>query len=431
MSKKKSSNISDLLNFLDSSPTAWHAVENCTTLLLKSGFKELKEEEIWNLEPKGRYFVIRNGSSLSAFIVPVQHPSTAHIIASHTDSPSLKLKPNCEFYIENMLMLGCEVYGAPLLSSWLNRDLGIAGRVVYLDQQNTLCERLVRLEDCPVVIPQLAIHLDRTVNESGLVLNKQEHLAALASVETNQKFNASFLKCHLKKQFSFKELLSFDLFLYPLEKACLIGEDRHLISSYRIDSLESVYAALEALLQTKKSGSNLLKMIVLWDNEEIGSNTAQGAGSPFLPHMMERIALSLKMSREDYFRLNSRSLCISVDLAHALHPNYPEKHEPLHRPLLNHGIVIKTNAQQRYASDARSFAAIAALCLKHHIPYQKYVVRSDIPCGTTVGPINANLTGISTVDIGCAQLSMHSCREIMGASDHLSMIHLLTEFLNS
>lgn len=431
MNKKQSSGISGLLNFLDNSPTAWHAVENCARLLLKSGFKELKEQEVWDIKPVGRYFVIRNGSSLTAFIAPVQQPSIAHIIASHTDSPSLKLKPNCEFYNNNMLMLSCEVYGSPLLSSWLNRDLGIAGRVVYLDKKNSLCERLVRLEDSPVVIPQLAIHLDRTVNETGLVLNKQEHLAAIASVETDQKFKDSFLKRHLKKQFSFEELLSFDLFLYPLEKARLIGDGNSLISSYRIDSLESVYAALEALLQTKKSSSNLLKMIVLWDNEEIGSNTAQGAGSPFLPHIMERIAISLKMSREDYFRLNSSSLCISVDLAHALHPNYPEKHEPLHRPLLNHGIVIKSNAQHRYASDARSFAAIAALCLKHHIPYQKYVVRSDMPCGTTVGPINANLTGIPNVDIGCSQLSMHSCREIMGALDHLSMTQLLTEFLNS
>lgn len=429
MTKQITSKINDLLNFLDNSPTAWHAVANCTDTLLKNGFKELKEQEAWRIEPGGHYYVSRNGSSLIAFIVPTKIPSSAHIIASHTDSPSFKLKPNCEFQKENMLMLGCEIYGSPILSSWLNRDLGIAGRVVYQDTKNCIREELVRLEDTPVTIPQLAIHLDRGVNENGTILNKQDHLAALVSTEINTNTKATFLTRALKKHLNLKELLSFDLFLYPLDKARLIGENHSLISSYRVDNLQSVYASLDALLQTKKPAAYLLKMIVLWDNEEVGSNTAQGAGSPFLPHIMERIAISLKMSREDYFRLNSSSLCASVDLAHALHPNYIEKHEPRHQPLLNCGVVIKTNSQQRYASDARSVAAIAALCLKHQIPYQMYVARNDIPCGSTVGPINANLTGIATVDIGCAQLSMHSCREIVGISDHLSMVQLLNEFL--
>ncbi|MBA3814918.1 MAG: M18 family aminopeptidase [Parachlamydiaceae bacterium] len=428
MSKK--AKITDLLNFLDNSPTAWHAVANCTSSLLEHGFKELKEQDAWHIEPSGKYFVTRNGSSLCAFIVPNKQPSAAHVIASHTDSPSFKLKPNCEFKKENMVMLACEVYGSPLLSSWLNRDLGIAGRVIYLDSKNMICEELIRLEETPVIIPQLAIHLDRNVNENGLVLNKQEHLAALVSVGNNSKLQGTFLERSLKKHIS-KNLLSYDLFLYPLEKARLVGEDHNLISSYRIDNLESVYASLEALLQTKHSNDNLLKFMVSWDHEEVGSNSSQGAGSPFLPHIMERIAISLKMSREDYFRLISHSLCTSVDQAHALHPNYPEKHDPRHQPLLNQGIVIKTNAQQRYASDARSFATIAALCIKHKIPFQKFVSRNDIPCGSTVGPITANVTGMPTIDIGCAQLSMHSSRELMGVNDHLTMIHFLSEFINT
>lgn len=429
--KKSDSKINDLLSFLDNSPTAWHAVSNCSTTLINHGFTELKEQDAWDLKPGGHYFVTRNGSSLCAFVVPSKSPTSAHIIASHTDSSALKLKPNCEFRKENMLMLSCEVYGAPLLSSWLNRDLGIAGRVVYLDKKNIMREDLVRIDDSPLVIPQLAIHLDRNVNENGPILNKQDHLAALASINDEKKDKTPFLEKCLKKQLSLKELLGFDLFLYPLEKARLIGEHHDLISSYRIDNLQSVYASLEALLHTKKSKDGVLKMIVLWDNEEIGSSTAQGASSPFLPHIMERISLSLNISREDYFRLTSSSLCISVDLAHALHPNYPEKHEPRHQPLLNKGIVIKSNAQHRYASDARSIALVTALCHKHHTPYQKYVARGDIPCGSTVGPINANLTGMSTIDIGCAQLSMHSSREIVGVSDHLSMIDLLNCFLNS
>lgn len=428
MSNKNKTEISDLLQFLDNSPTAWHAVANCASALTKSGFKELKEQDAWHLKPGGHYFVIRNGSSLCAFVVPEKDPAGARVAASHTDSPSFKLKPNPEFHKENMIMLGLEVYGSPMFASWLNRDLGIAGRVVFLDKKGHLQESLVRLEDSPIVIPQLAIHLDRNVNDSGPVLNKQEHLAALAGLEAKKTSKSSFLERELKKSLPIKDLLSFDLYVYPLEQARLIGENRHLISSYRIDSLDSVHAALQGLIQSKHPDKSLLKMLVLWDNEEIGSNTAQGAGSPFLPHIIERITLSLDMPREAYFRILSQSLCASVDLGHALHPNYAEKHEPRHLALLNQGIVIKSNAQQRYASDAKSSATIVALCKKHKIPYQLYVSRGDIPCGTTVGPINANLTGMPTVDIGCPQLSMHSCREIMGTSDHLHMIDLLSRF---
>lgn len=431
MSSKSKPEITDLLHFLDNSPTAWHAVANCASMLTKHGFKELKECDAWNIKPGGHYFVIRNGSSICAFVVPKKHPKGAHVAASHTDSPSFKLKPNAEFHKENMIMLGLEIYGSPMLASWLNRDLGIAGRIVYTNKNGLIQEELVRLEDSPVVIPQLAIHLDRSVNESGPVLNKQEHLAALAGLEHKTKAKGSFLERALKKTLPIKDVLSFDLFLYPLEPARLIGEDQQMISSYRIDSLDSVHAALHGLVESKQPSESLLKMIVLWDNEEIGSQTAQGAGSPFLPHVIERIAISLKLPREDYFRMLSQSLCASVDLAHAMHPNYIEKHEPRHLAFLNKGIVIKANAQQRYASDARSSAVIVDICKKHNIPYQMYVSRGDIPCGTTVGPINANLTGMPTVDIGCAQLSMHACREIMGTSDHLSMIQVLKAFLSN
>lgn len=429
MTNKIKPTISNLLHFLDTSPTAWHAVSNCATTLTNHGFTELKESESWHVKPGGHYFVIRNGSSICAFIMPKKSPTSAHVLASHTDSPSFKLKPNAEFQKENMIMLGLEIYGSPLLSSWLNRDLAIAGRVVYSDKNGHLHESLVNLKDSPVVIPQLAIHLDRNVNESGPVLNKQEHLAALAGLAKKSKSKDSFLERALKKSLSIKELLSFDLFLYPLEHARLIGENHQLISSYRIDSLASAHAAVQALIDGKHPTNSLIKMLVLWDNEEIGSNSAQGAGSPFLPHIIERITTSQNLSREDYFRLLSKSLCTSIDLGHALHPNYPEKHEPRHQALMNKGILIKTNAQQRYASDAKSIAAIVALCKKTDTPYQMYVSRGDIPCGTTVGPIHANLTGMPTIDIGCAQLSMHSCREIMGIDDHLSMIHLLKAFL--
>lgn len=427
----KNSEINHLLTFLNTSPTAWHAVFNCTEKLIQQGFKELSESDAWHVKPEGKYFVTRNGSSICAFVLPKRSPSGLCIAASHTDSPTFKLKPNAEFHKENMIMLGLEIYGAPMLASWLNRDLGIAGRVIFLDKGKKMREELVRLSDMPLVIPQLAIHLDRNVNESGPILNKQEHLAALAGLEKSKKDKTSFLERTLKKILPIEELLSFDLFLYPLEEARLIGENQELIASYRIDNLISAHAALQSFLLTQKPSQHQIKMMVSWDNEEIGSNTAQGAGSPFLPHIIERITLALKLPREEYFRTLNRSLCASVDLTHALHPNYADKHEPRHTMLLNHGIAIKSNAQNRYASDARSSAAIIALCKKHRIPYQMYVARGDIPSGTTVGPIHANLTGISTVDLGCAQLSMHSCREVMGTQDYHSLCRLLTSFFEN
>lgn len=420
--------IEQLLQFLDSSPTAWHAVENCAKKLKEHGFSELKEGDAWHIKPGGHHFVVRNGSSICAFINSKKAPANLQVIAAHTDSPGFKVKPNADFIKENMLMLGLEIYGAPLLTSWLNRDLGIAGRILYSDKKGKIHEELVRLDDHPVTIPQLAIHLDRNVNENGLILNKQDHLAALASVGIDKKSKTSFLESLLKKTVSFHELLSFDLLLFPLEPARLFGEKKQLIASYRIDNLASVHSCMQGILEAKPS-EHSIKMAAFWDHEEIGSHTAQGAGSPFLPHIVERITLAQNLMREDYFRLLSGSLCVSVDLSHALHPNYKDKHEPQHTILLNKGIVIKSNAQHRYATDARSAASIIELCHQYKIPFQKYVVRGDIPSGSTIGPIHANLTGMPTVDIGCPQLSMHSCREIMGTEDHLHMCHLLARFL--
>lgn len=415
--------IESLLAFFDASPTAWHAVDCCIDILQEHGFQELKEGEAWSIRPGNRYFVTRNGSSICAFTTPKAKPKTLKLAAAHTDSPAFKLKPNAEFLNENMRMLGLEIYGGPILSSWLNRDLAIAGRIVFHDTKGKIQEKLVRLDDYPVVIPQLAIHLDRTVNETGTILHKQDHLAALAGVES-KKEKGSFLERVLKKEFPLKELLAHDLFLFPLEKAKLIGETQELIASYRIDNLASAYAAIHGLVEAKHS-SDQIQMIALWDNEEIGSNTAQGASSPFISQTIERITLGYHFSREEYFRLISNSLCLSVDLGHALHPNYKDKHEPRHTALLNSGIIIKANAQNRYASDAQSTAKLISLCLKHEIPFQKYVSRGDIPCGTTVGPIHAHVTGMPTLDIGIPQLSMHSCRELTGTQDVLSLCKLL------
>jgi aspartyl aminopeptidase len=418
--------IESFLSFLDNAPTAWHAVELLSQRLEDEGFQKISETDAWHLKPGGRYFVTRNGSTLCAFIVPTKKPTHAHLVATHTDSPGFKLKPNAEFYKENMVMLGLEVYGGPLIASWLNRDLGIAGRIVYTDSKDKVKESLVRIDDAPVVLPQLAIHLDRQANENGVILNKQDHLSVLAALDHKKK--GTYLEQLLKKAVPFKALLGSDLFLFPLEKAAFIGPQQQMIASYRIDNLASVHAGLSAFCASKKPDTEILKLFIAQDNEEIGSDTAQGAGSPFVPHLLERILLSLGMDREEYFRLIKGSLCVSADLTHALHPNYMDKHDPRHQMLMDRGIVIKHNAQHRYASDARSVAAITHLCQKLKLPYQLFACRGDIPCGTTVGPIHAHVMGMSTVDIGISQLSMHSCRELAASQDYLDLCKLLTGF---
>lgn len=418
--------INDLVEFLNTSPTAWHAVENAVSKLSEQGFEELSEADRWQLKPGGRYYIIRNGSTLCAFVMPTKTPESVRVVASHTDSPAFKIKPQAEFRKENMIMLGVEIYGAPLLASWLNRDLGIAGRVL-LKRQKTIEERLVLIDDAPLIIPQLALHLDRTVNEAGPILNKQEHLSALAALDTKKASKTSYLEKLLKRKYAdFQELLSYDLFLYPLEPARLIGEDQQMIASYRIDSLGSVHAALSGFLESGKPHSHCLKMIVFWDHEEIGSHSANGAASPFFQHTLERIA----QSREAYFQLMNRSLCVSVDLTHAMHPNYADRHDPRHAILMNQGIAIKVNSQHRYATDARSAAVIIDLCQKLKMPFQHYVARNDIPSGSTIGPIHASQTGMPTVDIGISQLSMHSNRELAGCQDYLDMRKLLKEYLS-
>jgi len=416
-----------LLHFLDHSPTAWHAVSNAKAHLKKLGFHELLEGNAWKLKLGGQYFVSRNGSSLCAFILPKKMPSHAIVLASHTDSPGYKLKPNAEFSKENMTLLGVEVYGGPLITSWLNRDLGIAGRVTYLDAHHQVQEALVRLDEHPVVLPQLAIHLDREVNDKGLLLNKQEQLAVLADVSEAKK--ASFLAPLLKKAIGKSEILSSDLFLFPLEPASLIGGQKHLLASYRIDSLVSVHAILTALEQHKPSNDRL-KVALFLDHEEVGSNSAQGAASPFFNQIFERIAIQCGLNREELFQLQSKSLCLSVDLGHALHPNYKDRHDPQHTLLMGQGVVLKYNAQQKYASDARTAGQVIALCKKHKIPYQSFVNRGDIACGSTIGPVYAHVTGMATVDIGIPQLSMHSARELVDIKDYSSMVKLLSCSLN-
>ena len=419
--------IDDLKSFLDHSPTAWHAVNQIGNRLALHDYTPLSESERWDLEKGKSYFVTRNGA-FCAFKIPTKKIDQCLIVAAHTDSPALKIKPHPEITKENMTLLSTEVYGGPLLSSWLNRDLSIAGKVVVSDKNGQIEEKLVYLDDALLCIPQLAIHLDRDVNEKGLVLNKQEHLRALLGLNTNEK---NVLENLLRRTISFQKLLSFDLFLVPSEPARLTGSNCEFLSSYRIDNLVSVHAAITALGNCDKSPTTTLQMGVFWDHEEVGSKSQEGAHSTFLQDVMSRIFSALKIHEEERLIIKSKSSCLSIDMAHAYNPNFESKYEPNHKPLMGKGITIKYNADQKYATNALSAAFVIKNCQDLHLNYQSFVTRSDMGCGSTVGPIAASLMGIKTVDIGCPQLSMHSSREVICVQDYIDLCLFLTHIFKN
>jgi len=416
--------LTDFKAFLDSSPTSWHAVEQLGNRFAMQDFSPLSENEKWQLEPGKNYFFTRGGA-LCAFSLPESTPNRALIVTSHTDSPSLKIKPKPTFHKENMALLGVEVYGSPLINSWLNRDLGIAGRIVITNGNDEPEERLVFVDDAPLFIPQLAIHLDKDVNEKGLILNKQEHLCPVLGLEKTSDNPLAALEKLLRRHLSFHSLLSFDLFLAPLEQARFMGCEGEMLASSRLDNLAGVHASATALAGCTRSSENCLRIALFLDNEEIGSHTKEGAGSPLLSDVLKRIALALKIDEEEQILIKNNSLCVSVDMAHALNPNFMQKYDPNHQPLLGKGIVLKHNADHKYATNARSSAVIVSACHELNLSLQNFVSRADMPCGSTVGPIIAHTEGINTVDIGCPQLSMHSIREVMACQDYLDMSRLL------
>lgn len=414
--------LEDLKTFLDHSPTPWHAASQIEKRL--HGFSRLDEGALWQLEAGKKYYIIRNGT-IALFTLPTQQLKKALIFAAHTDSPGLKLKAKSSHQEENMQLLRVEPYGAPLLSSWLNRDLHIAGRIVVQNDKKKLEEKLISL-DTPCFIPQLAIHLDREVNEKGLLLNKHDHLSPILGLKSE---NAQpLLEKLLQEQTPSEKILASELFLVPSEKAAFVGADRAFLSAYRLDNLASVHAAFLSLNHAKPH-ENCLQMALFWDNEEIGSRTKEGAASPFLIDLLQRISLALYSDAEHFFLLKQNSLCLSLDVAHAYNPNYAQRHDPQHLLLPGRGIAIKQNADQKYSSSAPLVAQIAKACIDLNLPYQYYASRADIPSGSTVGPIIA-AQGIATIDIGTPLFSMHSIRETLPCQDHLDLHHLLTHLLH-
>jgi aspartyl aminopeptidase len=423
--------IEHLMSFLEKAPTAYHAVDELVKWLTAESFELLQEGSPWQLRAGKKYCVARNGS-LAAFIMPEEEIEEIKLVASHTDSPSLKLKPNAEQYTDHLVTIGLEVYGEPLLTSWLNRDLGLAGKITCSSEKK-VSERLVNIKDAPMILAQLAVHLDREVNQKGLVLNRQEHLSAIASIYDKQQEPSSLANSYLEEllmsHIRFDQLIAHDLFLYPLEVPRRLGAKKELLASWRLDNLASVHASSWAIAQIRAS-KNTLQAVLFFDNEEIGSTTTQGADSTFANDLIERIFISASIQEEARFIIRTCSRALSVDMAHAYHPHYSNRYEPNHKLFMGQGVAIKYNANQRYSTDHAFEAYFQMLAKKHSLPLQKSVSRSDISCGTTVGPILAAALGIPTLDIGIPQLSMHSAREVMAVKDYEELELLLEAFLS-
>ena len=408
--------IRSLLDFIDACPTPFHVVDRAAAVLRSSGFIEMNEAEEW-ADATGSRFVCRGGS-----LVAWRHRSHEQgfrIIGAHTDSPNLRVAPQPDTGHTGYRQLGVEVYGGVLLNSWLDRDLGVAGRVA-----TSSGTRLFRIDRPVLRVPQLAIHLDREVNQDGLRLNPQTHLTPVwgLGVPTLGEFAQMAAEA---AGLNADEVLAWDAMLHDLTLSTIAGIDEEFIHAPRIDNQVSCWAGLQALIDAPADSPPSV-VLCLFDHEEVGSTSAQGAASTLLPTVLERIA----GSRDALHPALARSLCVSADGAHATHPNYPERHEPDHHIAMGDGPVIKRNANQRYATDAVGEAAFAAACEKAGVGHQIYAHRGDMPCGSTIGPFAAAATGVTTVDVGVAQLSMHSAREMCGAQDPLDFALALSAFLS-
>lgn len=403
-----------LLSFIEKSPTAFHAIENMKEILVKEGFQELQEGEHWELVFGGSYFVTRNSSSLIAFSVPSGKVSGFRVMASHSDSPTFKVKENPELHVENQYVkLNVEKYGGMLMGPWFDRPLSIAGRIVFA-KDGDLYEKLVNIDRDLLMIPSLAIHMNREVNEK-MSLNAQKDILPLYSMEET---GISVLDIIAKEAgLSKEDILGHDLFLYSRVPGSIWGADQEFISSGRLDDLQCAYASLTGFLRAKREKNICLHCVL--DNEEVGSTTRQGAASTFLENTLCRIYESLGFTKEEYLQSFAKSFMVSADNAHAVHPNYTDKTDPGNRPYLNGGIVIKYNANQKYCTDAVSAARFKQICKKADVPYQTFTNRSDMAGGSTLGNIANTKVAVSTVDIGLPQLAMHSPYETAGIKDTL------------
>jgi aspartyl aminopeptidase len=412
--------IDDLITYLDASPSPWHAVQSTVARL--DGFTQLDETEPWTDIPAWGYVV--RGAAIVAWKLPAEStPAMGFRLAgAHTDSPCLRIKPRPDSNVVGWKQLGVEVYGGILNNTWLDRDLGVAGRLVARDGSSTLVD--VRR---PVArVPQLAVHLDRNANENGLVLDRQQHLTPVWGVGAATP--GEFARWIGDEAGLDAPPAWWELCLYDTQGAAIIGADSSMLASGRLDNELSCWAAVVALLAAEPTDH--IAAIVLNDHEEVGSTSTTGAAGPLLESVLTRLVAARGGVRDDLPRALATSMCISADNAHAVHPNYPERHEPGHLPIVNGGPALKVNSNQRYATSAETAAAFQLACDDAGVPWQVFVSRNNMPCGSTIGPITSTRLGIATADVGVPQLSMHSARELCGADDPSHLAGALTSFFS-
>ncbi|MBF0493308.1 MAG: M18 family aminopeptidase [Deltaproteobacteria bacterium] len=426
--KKDQNFIQNFLTFLDQSPTPFHAVQNMRREFFKNGFGALNLNQVWKLKKNGKYFSTQNESSLFAFRLGKKSPDLSgfKIIGTHTDSPCLKLRSSPTKKSKNLLQAAVEVYGGVLLSTWFDRDLSLAGRISFENKSGEILSPLINFKEALAIIPSLAIHLDRSANESKSINAQKDLPPLLSSFLRNEEISIEdlILKQAQKEypQEKIKKILGSELSFYPTQPAATIGSSSNFIASARLDNLLSCYAGMRALIDSNNNEEN--QALICNDHEEVGSGSFSGAEGPFLKESLERIC----GSREHYFQAIANSIFISCDNAHAWHPNFPEKYEDNHSPLLNAGLVLKINSNQRYATNSETSAYFTAACERAKVPTQKFMVRADINCGSTIGPITSTNLGIKTVDVGVPTLAMHSNRELAGSED---LVHLYEVLKNN
>ncbi|WP_328914851.1 MULTISPECIES: M18 family aminopeptidase [unclassified Streptomyces] len=416
----------DLALFVQAGPSPYHAVAAAAARLEKAGFRQVEESERWEGGPGGRY-VLRGGAIVAWYVPEGARPETPYrVIGAHTDSPNLRVKPRPDMGSAGWRQVAVEVYGGPLLNSWLDRDLGLAGRLSLRDGSAVL----VNVDRPLLRVAQLAIHLDRGVTDNGLLLDKQRHLQPLWGLgEADDGDLIDFLAA--EAGVAAREVVGWDLMTHDVQPPAYLGRDRELFASPRLDNLLSVHACVAALAAVATGPAPLpyIPVLAAFDHEENGSESDTGAQGPLLGNVLERSVLARGGTSEDRLRALAGSVCVSSDVGHAVHPNYAERHDPTHHPRANGGPILKTNVNQRYATDGAGRGIFAAACERAGVPFQHFVSSNAMPCGTTIGPITAARHGITTVDIGVPILSMHSARELCGADDPFLLANALKAFL--
>jgi aspartyl aminopeptidase len=416
----------DLISFIDASPSPWHAVASAEQRLQACGFTRLEEGARWALKPGGRHYVLRGGASLIAFALGGRPPAEAgfRIVGAHTDSPGLRLKPRPVLGGDGLMRLAVEVYGGPILATFADRDLSLAGRVMLRTAAGPQA-RLLRFERPLLRLPNLAIHMNREVNEAGLKFDKQTELPlALGLLGRDEEAEPRLRELlAAAAQCEADDLLGWELAAFDVQPGSLWGADEEFIASRQLDNLASCHAALSAL--TAVAAPAATAVTALFDHEEVGSESAAGAGGSFVGDVLARIGIALGLDEEDRRRALANSFFVSADMAHAFNPNFPAAYEPEHKVMMNGGPVIKSNANQRYTTEAATAARFMALCRGAGVPCQQYAHRGNLGCGSTIGPIVAAQLGIAGVDVGSPMWAMHSARESAGALDPAYMVAAL------